>query len=88
VDLVGTPLRVSSVDPGHVRTEFANVRFHGDAEREANLYKGFRPLSPDDVADVVAYVVGLPEHVNILDVVLLPTAQRSVHTIHRDPTAS
>ena len=88
VDLVGTPLRVSSVDPGHVRTEFANVRFHGDAEREANLYKGFRPLSPDDIADVVAYVVGLPEHVNILDVVVLPTAQRSVHTIHRDPTAS
>ena len=87
VDLVGTPLRVSSVDPGHVRTEFANVRFHGDTEREANLYRGFRPLSPDDVADVVMYVVGLPEHVNILDVVVLPTAQRSVHTIHRDPTA-
>jgi 3-hydroxy acid dehydrogenase / malonic semialdehyde reductase len=88
VDLVGTPLRVSSVDPGHVRSEFANVRFHGDAERERNLYKGFRPLAPDDVADVVAYVVGLPEHVNILDVVVLPTAQRSVHTIHRDPAAS
>jgi 3-hydroxy acid dehydrogenase / malonic semialdehyde reductase len=87
VDLVGTPLRVSSVDPGHVRTEFAAVRFHGDGERERNLYKGFRPLAPDDVADIVAYVVGLPEHVNILDVVVLPTAQRSVHTIHRDPAA-
>jgi 3-hydroxy acid dehydrogenase/malonic semialdehyde reductase len=87
VDLVGTPLRVSSVDPGHVRTEFAAVRFHGDAQREQNLYQGFRPLSPDDVADVVAYVVGLPEHVNVLDVVVLPTAQRSVHTIHRDATA-
>lgn len=84
VDLAGTPLRVSSVDPGHVRSEFASVRFHGDEDRVKALYKGFKPLSPDDVADVVSYVVNAPEHVNIFDVVVMPTAQRSVHVIHRD----
>ena len=84
VDLAGTPLRVSSVDPGHVWTEFATVRFHGDDSRVQALYKGFRPLSPDDVADVVAFVVNAPEHVNVFDVVVLPTAQRSVNVIHRE----
>jgi serine 3-dehydrogenase len=84
VDLAGTPLRVSSVDPGHVRSEFASVRFHGDEDRVKALYQGFKPLSPDDVADVVSYVVNAPEHVNIFDVVVMPTAQRSVHVIHRD----
>jgi serine 3-dehydrogenase len=84
VDLVGTPLRASSVDPGHVHSEFASVRFHGDEDRVKALYKGFKPLSPDDVADVVSYVVNAPEHVNVFDVVVLPAAQRSVHVIHRD----
>jgi len=84
VDLAGTPLRVSSVDPGHVRTEFADVRFHGDEGRVKKLYEGFRPLSPDDIADVVAFVVNAPEHVNVFDVIVLPTAQRSVHVIHRN----
>jgi NADP-dependent 3-hydroxy acid dehydrogenase YdfG len=73
------------VDPGHVQTEFAEVRFHGDTARAKKLYDGFRPLSPDDVADAVAYVVNLPEHVNILDLVILPAAQRSVHLIDRSP---
>ena len=84
VDLAGTPLRVSCVDPGHVRTEFATVRYHGDEKRVETLYKGFQPLSPDDVADVVAYVVSVPAHVNILDVVVMPTAQRSISVIHRE----
>ena len=84
LDVVGTNVRVSAVDPGHVRTEFATVRFHGDEERADLLYQGFRPLAPEDVAEVVAFVVNLPEHVNVADLVLLPTAQRSVHVIHRD----
>ena len=84
VDLAGTSLRVSCVDPGHVHTEFASVRFHGDEQRVEKLYKGFQPLSPDDVADVVAYVVSVPAHVNILDVVVMPTAQRSISVIHRE----
>jgi serine 3-dehydrogenase len=84
LDCAGTRVRVSSVDPGHVRTEFADVRFHGDAARAAKLYEGFQPLSPDDVADVVAYVVNLPEHVNILDVIVVPSAQRNVYVIDRE----
>ena len=86
LDVSGTRIRVSSVDPGHVETEFAEVRFHGDTARARKLYEGFQPLSPDDVADAVAYVVNLPEHVNILDLVILPAAQRSVHLIDRSAT--
>ncbi len=84
LDVAGTPIRVSSVDPGHVETEFALVRFAGDAARAKGVYQGFRPLSPDDVADAVSYIVNLPEHVNILDLVLLPSAQRNVYVIDRN----
>jgi serine 3-dehydrogenase len=84
LDLAGTPLRVSAVDPGFVETEFSEVRFHGDTERAKAVYQGFRPLTADDVADVVAYVVNLPEHVNILDVIVVPTAQRNVYVVDRE----
>ncbi|HWO88263.1 MAG TPA: SDR family NAD(P)-dependent oxidoreductase [Gemmatimonadales bacterium] len=84
LDVAGTAVKVSSVDPGHVETEFATVRFGGDGERAREVYRGFRPLSPDDVADVVTYVAALPPHVNILDVVVLPTAQRNVYVIDRE----
>jgi len=84
LDLAGTRVRVSSVDPGHVETEFALVRFGGDAARAKQVYEGFRPLSPDDVADAVAYVVGVPEHVNVLDLIIVPAAQRSVSVIDRE----
>ena len=84
LDLAGTRVRVSSVDPGHVKTEFALVRFDGDAARAKQVYEGFRPLSPDDVADAVAYVVGVPEHVNVLDLIIVPAAQRSVSVIDRE----
>lgn len=83
VDLAGTALRVSGVDPGYVETEFAKVRFAGDEQRAAKVYEGFQPLTPDDVADVVTYVVNLPEHMNILDCIVLPTAQRNQHVVHR-----
>src|SRR5207237_7223855 len=66
LDVAGTPLRVSAVDPGLVETEFSEVRFHGDKERAATVYQGLKPLSADDVADAIAYIVNLPEHVNIL----------------------
>ncbi len=84
LDLVGTAIRVSSVDPGLVETEFSEVRFDGDSERAAAVYRGLQPLTPDDVADVVAYVAGAPQHVNILDVVVYPTAQRNVYIVARD----
>jgi 3-hydroxy acid dehydrogenase/malonic semialdehyde reductase len=83
LDVAGTKIRVSSVDPGHVRTEFAEVRFHGDRARAGKLYDGFEPLSPDDVADAVAYIANLPPHVNIVDLIIVPAAQRSVNVIDR-----
>lgn len=84
LDLVGTPIRVSSVSPGLVETEFSVVRFAGDAERAKAVYKGMRPLTGDEVAEVIGYVVDLPEHVNVLDVVLMPVAQRSTQIVHRE----
>jgi 3-hydroxy acid dehydrogenase/malonic semialdehyde reductase len=86
LDVAGSRVRVSSVDPGHVETEFAEVRFHGDKGRAKQVYEGFQPLSPDDVADAVSYIVNLPEHVNILDLIIVPAAQRSVHLIDRSTT--
>lgn len=84
LDLQGTPIRVSSVDPGFVETEFSVVRFAGDEKRAEQVYRGFTPLTGDDVADTVCYVAGLPAHVNILDVVVVPTAQRNVYVIDRE----
>lgn len=85
LDVAGTPIRVSSVDPGFVETEFSEVRFHGDREKAKAVYRGFTPLTADDVADVIAYVVNLPPHVNLLDCVVVPTAQRNVYVVDRAP---
>lgn len=83
LDVAGTPIRVSSVDPGFVETEFSEVRFRGDVERAKAVYHGFKPLSAADVADAIAYVVNLPEHVNIVDLILVPTAQRNIYVVDR-----
>jgi len=83
VDLAGTPLRCSSVDPGYVKTDFAKVRFHGDEARARKVYEGFTPLAAEDVADLVSYIVNLPDHVNILEARIFPTAQRNQHVIHK-----
>src|SRR5688572_20116008 len=84
VDLVGTPIRVSSIDPGFVETEFSTVRFRGDEERAKAVYRGFQPLTPDDVADVITYVINTPENVNIADVVMMPVAQRNIYVVDRE----
>jgi 3-hydroxy acid dehydrogenase / malonic semialdehyde reductase len=84
LDLAGSAIRVSSVDPGLVETEFSMVRFHGDSDRARQVYAGFTPLTGDDVADAVLYVAGVPDHVNVLDLVLLPTAQRNVYVVDRE----
>lgn len=84
IDLLGTGVRVSTVDPGMVETEFSLVRFDGDEERAANLYAGLRPLSAQDVADAVLWVVDRPPHVVVADMMLLPLAQASVEHLHRE----
>lgn len=83
LDLSGTPIRVSEVAPGMVETEFSLVRFHGDAERAAKVYKGLTPLGPGDIADAVVWCATRPAHVNVSEVVIMPTAQASTTLVHR-----
>lgn len=87
LDLFGTGIKVTAIDPGAVETEFSQVRFHGDQDRAKTVYDGFRPLTGEDIADIITFVVNTPEHVNILDLVVLPTAQRSAHMVHREPSS-
>ena len=78
IDLVGTMVRVSSVDPGLVETEFSDVRLRGtDPERAAATYQSFTTLQPEDIADAVRYVVNTPPHVNVSEMLVMPTDQRS-----------
>jgi serine 3-dehydrogenase len=83
LDMAGTSIRVSSVDPGYVETEFSLVRFHGDRDRADKVYEGFKPLSGADVADAVVWIAGRPDHVNVLDLVMMPTPQRNVYVVDR-----
>lgn len=83
-DLLGTPVRVTSVDPGMVETDFSLVRFHGDSERAAKVYKGITPLTPADVADAILWAVSRPEHVNIARVTLTPVSQANSLLFHRE----
>lgn len=83
MDVHGTPIRVSSVDPGVVRTEFSTVRFGGDQKKFDTVYKGLTPLSAEDVAEVVVFCATRPAHVNIQEVRVNPTDQTSASMIHR-----
>ncbi|HEX3438594.1 MAG TPA: SDR family NAD(P)-dependent oxidoreductase [Pseudacidobacterium sp.] len=69
-DLLGTAVRVTSVDPGMVETEFSEVRFHGDKERAAKVYQGLTPLKPADVADAIVWAASRPAHVNIARILM------------------
>jgi len=83
IDLLGTKVRVSSVDPGLTETEFSEVRFHGDAQRAKSVYANTTPLTGDDIADAVLYVANTPEHVDVINLVLMPTDQRHAMLLHR-----
>src|SRR5207249_1555748 len=84
LDLLGTGLRVATVDPGLVaETEFSLVRFHGDAERARGVYRGLTPLTPEDIADLIVFVATRPPHVNIAETIILPTDQASATHVHR-----
>ncbi|MEH2136588.1 SDR family oxidoreductase [Nostoc sp.] len=82
-DLLGTQVRVTSVDPGMVETEFSQVRFHGNTERANKVYEGVTPLTADDVADVIFFCVTRSPHVNINEVVLMPVDQASATLVNR-----
>ena len=84
IDLNKYGIRVSAINPGLVATEFSNVRFKGDEERAENVYKGFDPLKPEDIAEIIAFVVSRPYHVNISDLVVLPTAQANSTIVNKN----
>jgi 3-hydroxy acid dehydrogenase/malonic semialdehyde reductase len=83
LELSGTNIRVTEIDPGLAETEFSIVRL-GDPEKAKAVYRGFQPLSADDVAEAIVWVCTRPAHVNISELVLTPTAQASLTKVHRD----
>jgi 3-hydroxy acid dehydrogenase / malonic semialdehyde reductase len=83
IDLLGTPIRVTNIDPGMVETEFSAVRFHGDWEKADRVYEGLTPLSAIDVAETIVFALTRPAHVNISDILLVPTAQATPTLVDR-----
>lgn len=84
IDLNPFGIRVGAIHPGMVETEFSEVRFKGDSERASNVYKGFQPLQPEDIADIIHFVVSRPYHVNVADLMVMSTAQASSTIVKRD----
>jgi hypothetical protein len=85
LDLAGTGIRVSTVDPGLVPTEFSEVRFHGDRARAGKVYENTRPLSAADVAEAIEWCASRPPRVNVEEIILMPTDQASPTLVHRRP---
>lgn len=83
MELVNTPIRVTTIDPGLVETEFSLVRFKGDKERADQVYQGFTPLTALDIADSVVFCATRPAHVNISELVILPTDQASPYHVNK-----
>lgn len=83
MDLLGTQIRVSSIDPGAVETNFSNVRFKGDTKRAAAVYKGMKPLQPEDIANAAIYCANCPPHVNVSEIIIMPTVQAAATMTYR-----
>ena len=83
LDLVDTQLRVTAIDPGMVETEFSEIRFHGDKERAKSVYKGIKPLMPSDIAETIVWCASRPAHVQIADIIILPTNQALGAVVYR-----
>ncbi len=84
IDLNKTNIRVGAVNPGLTETGFSNVRFKGDEERANNVYNGFDPLTPEDIAEIIVFMVTRPAHVNIADLTVMPSAQASSTIVNKD----
>ena len=83
IDLMGTPVRVTSVDPGMVETNFSKVRFRGDEKRAAKVYENITPLQPEDVAEAIVWAASRPAHVNIHNIVMTTIDQANSTVFHR-----
>jgi serine 3-dehydrogenase len=84
MDLQGTSVRVSNIEPGAVETEFSNVRYHGDQAKADKVYQGINPLTAEDIADTILYCASTPEHVNVAELLVLANAQASAYHVHRN----
>lgn len=84
MDLIDYNIRVSTIDPGLVNTNFSTIRFHGDKERADNVYKGMQPLSGKDIAEVAVFIASRPKHVNIAETIVFAAAQASATIVHRE----
>jgi 3-hydroxy acid dehydrogenase/malonic semialdehyde reductase len=84
LDLTGTPVRVSEIAAGLVETEFSQIRFQGDTTRANAVYQGMQALGAEDIADLIYFCVTRPAHVNILTMLVMPTAQSSASVVHRN----
>jgi 3-hydroxy acid dehydrogenase/malonic semialdehyde reductase len=83
IDLLTKNIKVTQVAPGAVETEFSMVRFSGNKDVADSVYKGYQPLTPDDIADIILYIANLPSHVNINDILIMPASQASAQIINR-----
>lgn len=83
IDAAGTAIRVGTIAPGAVDTNFSTTRFSGDDAKADAVYEGYKPLYAEDIADLVMYVLNAPIHVNIQDVLIMPTAQRNPYVLDR-----
>ncbi|WP_200880915.1 SDR family NAD(P)-dependent oxidoreductase [Porphyromonas cangingivalis] len=83
VDLVSKGIKVSQIAPGAVNTEFSTVRFHGDTERADHVYDGYQPLTGEDIAECLFFMISAPEHLNVADMLILPLAQGDSRTFIR-----
>lgn len=83
IDLNGHNIKITSINPGLVETEFSLVRFKGDAEKAATVYKGYDPLKAEDIADVILFTLTRPAHVVLADITVFPTAQASSTHVKR-----
>jgi NADP-dependent 3-hydroxy acid dehydrogenase YdfG len=83
IDLNAHGIRVSGINPGLVETEFSEVRFKGDSEKAKKIYEGYQPLTAQDIAEIIAFVVSRPAHVNIADLLVLPTAQATSYLVNK-----
>ncbi|MBE7159561.1 MAG: SDR family NAD(P)-dependent oxidoreductase, partial [Rhodospirillales bacterium] len=83
IDLNGTPVRVTSIDPGLVETDFSNIRFRGDEERAKKVYQGLEPLTAEDIADTIVWAATRPRHIEIQTLVITPTAQANPYVLSR-----
>lgn len=84
IEMLEHNIKVSSIDPGMVETEFSEVRFYGDKEKAKNVYKGLKPLSAEDIAETVIFCATRPKHVNINEIIIMPSVQATAMVAHRE----